>query len=142
MNHKHRCAHCKRFFRPNPRVKSQLYCSRKACQRARKTLWQRRKMRTDPDYRDTQRTSQKQWCEQHPDYWREYRRQHPDYCQKNRQLQKERDTKRRCGDLAKMDALEGIEPIKTGTYYLVSPPRVHLAKKDSLGQKVVIISAD
>jgi len=38
------CKHCRRIFKPNPRLKKQLYCNRKACQRARKTKWQKQKM--------------------------------------------------------------------------------------------------
>jgi len=44
MSQKPRCVHCKRLFRPNPRLKEQRYCPQKACQRARKRLWQKHKM--------------------------------------------------------------------------------------------------
>lgn len=140
MSQKPRCVHCKRLFRPNPRLKEQRYCRQKVCQRARKRLWQKHKMATDPDYQTTKRVSQRQWQKEHRDYWRTYRAGKPAYCQRNRLLQKERDAKRSRRDLAKKDTLKAIEPIKTGTYYLVPPHLSDLAKKDALGQKVVIIS--
>src|SRR2546425_5475323 len=49
MNHTIRCAHCRCLVLPNPRVKTQRFCSNKACQRARKAQWQRTKLATDPD---------------------------------------------------------------------------------------------
>jgi len=59
MKIKCRCKHCHRLFIPNPRVIDQQYCSQKVCQRARKRHWQRQKMKTDPDYRQNQKESQK-----------------------------------------------------------------------------------
>ena len=72
-----RCAHCGCLFDPNPRVKNQRYCSDKECQRARKRLWQRRKLATDPDYKANQTDCQKTWREKNPDYWRKYRERNP-----------------------------------------------------------------
>jgi DNA-directed RNA polymerase subunit RPC12/RpoP len=136
MNRMIRCAHCGRRILSNPRVKEQRYCSRKACQRARKTLWQRVKMATDPDYQLNQRDCQKDWNKRNPDYWRLYRSRNPGYRTRNRLLQKHRDRRRR--DLAKMDAFGGISPIQPGSYYLI-PARRDLAKMDALSQKVYLI---
>ncbi len=132
------CKHCRRIFKPNPRLKNQLYCNRKACQRARKTKWQKQKMTNDPDYRENQKNSQKKWRENNPGYWKSYRKQHPEYCDRNRLLQKERDIKRRARHLAKMDVLKRFKPIKSGTYYLI-PVMSDLAKMDALMQKVSVI---
>jgi len=139
MEPQRRCAHCKRLFVRNPRVKEQGYCKRKGCQRARKRLWQRRKMAEDPDYRTNQSSSEQQWHTEHPDYWRHYRKAHPEYCKQNRLEQRKRDAKRRERDLATMDALEANKRIKAGTYYLVPPGSNPLAKKDVFGQEVLII---
>jgi hypothetical protein len=49
MNRTIRCTHCRCLVLPNPRVKTQRFCSNKACQQARKAQWQRTKMATDPD---------------------------------------------------------------------------------------------
>lgn len=105
MSCTNRCAHCGRFFIPNPRVKDQSYCGRKECQRARKTRWQREKMKTDPEYQANQRESQRSWRERNPGYWKQYRMRHPDYAMRNRLLQRHRDKRGCFKDLAKMDAL-------------------------------------
>ena len=89
-----RCAHCRRHFLPDPRVKTQRFCSNKVCQRARKAQWQRAKLATDPDYRANQRDCQHQWQQRHPQYWRQYRQQRADYRERNRLLQQHRDVHR------------------------------------------------
>jgi hypothetical protein len=132
-----RCRHCQSFFLPNPRIKNQRYCSRPACQQARKTSWQRNKMRHDPDYQADHRDAQKSWIKHHPDYWKNYRTQHPAYVQTNRRKQKKRDRKRRWKNLAKMDALRPFSFIKSGTYFIAPD----LAKMDALAQKIFIIPA-
>lgn len=104
MEPKMRCKHCHQLLPPNPHVKNHQYCSRKACQRARKTRWQRKKMATDPDYRKNQVESLENWRKHNSDYWRQYRESHEDYRDRNRQLQKVRDARRRAKRLAKMDA--------------------------------------
>jgi len=120
-------------------VKNQRFCNRKVCQRARKNLWQRQKMATDPDYRTNQKNCQKKWNQQHPDYWRKYRNQRPKYCEKNRLLQKHRDKKRRFKALAKMDVSEAFSLVKPNTYYLTPDLGQNLAKMDALAQKVLLI---
>jgi hypothetical protein len=135
MNQEIRCANCRCLFSPDPRVKNQRYCGAKACQRARKNLWQRQKMATDPDYQENQRDCQRRWYQRHPDYWLSYRRQRAEYCRRNRLLQKTRDQKRRLRNLAKMDALKRDYSFRPGTYYVVP----HLAKMDASAQEVLII---
>jgi hypothetical protein len=46
------CVHCGKFF--IPRNRRQNYCTEADCQRARKTAWQRYKMKIDVDYRTQQ----------------------------------------------------------------------------------------
>ncbi|NIN01186.1 MAG: hypothetical protein GTO24_24765 [candidate division Zixibacteria bacterium] len=112
-----RCAHCRSLFRPDPRVKNQRYCGKKACQRARKNLWQRQKMADDPDYKENQRDCHRSWLRHNPGYWRRYRSQHPEYVQRNRLLQKDRNTRRSPpGEIAKMDESEPFSSVKPGTY--------------------------
>ena len=69
-----KCRSCHRERPANPKVKEQNYCGRADCQRARRREWQRKKMATDLDYRENQRFSQKQWQENNPAYWRNYRK--------------------------------------------------------------------
>jgi len=131
-----RCAHCRCQLVLNPRLKDQRYCGRSECQRARKRLWQRHKMATDADYPLNQKAAQKHWQQEHPHYWRDYRKRHPDYAEGNRRLQKQRDQRRKT--LAKMDTSSRINHVKAGTYYLL-PCSVDLAKMDALAQKVTLI---
>ena len=132
-----RCRHCQSIFLPDPRVKNQEYCNRPECRQAKKALWQREKMRRDPDYQADHRDAQKNWLKHHPDYWKTYRARHPSYVQTNKQKQKKRDHKRRLKNLAKMDSIMPLSFIKLGTYF-ISPD---LAKMDAKGQKIFIIPA-
>ena len=133
-----RCSHCKRFFTPNPRVKNQWYCGKKACQNARRAKWQRQKMKTDPDYRQNQKQAQKDWRSQNLGYWKRYRSKNTAYCDRNRNLQKVRDAKRRMRHLAKMDALKPKNHLSPGSYFIVSV-FADLAKMDASVQKVTLI---
>jgi hypothetical protein len=139
MNRTCRCAHCCRHFLPDPRVKTQRFCSNKRCQRARKAQWQRAKLATDPDYQANQRDCQQRWYHQHPQYWRQYRQQHADSRERNRLLQQHRDHKRRLRRLAKMDAFEPVTAIQPGIYHLIPVVGPHLAKMDVLSQKCHVI---
>lgn len=132
MNRKSRCAHCQRRFVPNPRVKTQRFCSNKPCQKVRKAKWQRDKMATDPDYQANQRDAGRTWQSQHPEYWRHYRQEHPDYRQRNRLLQHHRDQTRRAKPLAKMDASIPVSFVKPGIYHLIPATGEALAKMDAL----------
>lgn len=129
------CAHCRKLFLPDPRVKNQHYCSQKACQRARKTVWQRQKMADDSEYQGNQKDAWKTWSQQHPDYWKAYRSRHPEYVEQNRLNQRVRDKKRCLGHLAKMDAFKPVSFVHPGTYFLIP----HLAKMDASAQKIFII---
>jgi hypothetical protein len=139
MNRTCRCAHCRRHFLPDPRVKTQRFCANKVCQRARKAQWQRAKLATDPDYRANQRDCQQRWQHQHPQYWRQYRQQRADYRARNRLLQQHRDHKRRLHPLAKMDVFEPVTSIHPGIYHLIPAIGPHLAKMDVLSQKYHVI---
>lgn len=126
------CAHCGCLFNPNPRVKNQRYCSDKECQRARKRLWQRQKLATDPDYKANQTDSQKAWREKNPDYWRKYRELNPQYVEHNRSRQRARR------GVAKMDASGMDLPLESGAYYIV-PEWAGVAKMDASVRKVRLI---
>jgi hypothetical protein len=139
MNQQLRCAHCRCRFVPNPRVKTQRFCSTKPCQQARKTQWQRQKIATDPDYQADQRDGQSAWRKQHRDYWRQYRQEHPAYRERNRLLQRHRDQKRRPKVLAKMDALAPVSFVKPGIYHLIPATGEVLAKMDALSMKYHLI---
>jgi hypothetical protein len=108
------CSHCGDLFKPSPRHKNQIFCMKPECRRARKTAWQSHKMKTDPEYRLNQKASQRQWTENHPGYWREYRRKNPQKAERNRILQSLRNRRTRKATnpdgtdsvlIAKMDSL-------------------------------------
>ncbi len=139
MSAKIKCKNCRRVIqKPNRRIKNQNYCRRKACQRARKRKWQRRKMAKDDDYRQNQNGSRNQWLEKNPDYYQNYRETHPDYTDRNRELQKKRDANRRQSNLAKMDPLTQINNKNTDSYFIFSA-KEDLAKMDALIPKYRII---
>lgn len=129
-----RCAHCGCPLDLNPRAKNQRYCGKKECQRARKRLWQKGKMATDPDYRANQQECNKAWQGRNPDYWRNYRKSHPRYVERNRLLQKARRRRR----VAKMDASGADSFVGTGTYWLI--PEKGVAKMDAFARKVVLVA--
>ena len=123
------CASCGEKFIRNPRSPNQSYCSKKECQRMRKSLWQKSRMKKDSTYRNNQRLSWKEWARQHPEYWKEYRKKHSDKTRRNSMMQTIRNRRRRRPELiAKMDALEMPRIKPSGTYYLVPM----IAKMDAL----------
>ena len=131
-----RCKHCRKVFHPRPQNPDQQYCSDSACQRARKRVWQRQKLRRDPDYQANQRAARHCWQENNPDYWREYRRRNPEYVARNRERQRERNRCRRERDpdpvaIAKMDASRPERAINPGRYLLHRVVDGQVAKMDA-----------
>ena len=131
-----RCDHCKRKFTPHPAVKKQRYCKSADCQRARKRMWHKEKLKKDPDYRGNQAAAQRAWRERNRDYWGRYRKGHPAYQEKNRLRQKERNRKRM---IAKMDEHPAKTAVAPGRYRLV-PLCGKIAKMDELIVEIGIIT--
>ncbi len=125
------CLACGKLFLPRPQNPWQAYCSKKACQRERRRLWQQAKRSSDQDYRDNQKHAQRAWRDRNPDYWREYRRLHPQYAQVNRTRQLVRNYKSRAGLIAKMDASNPVFTALTGLYKLIVLPTPLIAKKNA-----------
>lgn len=67
------CAFCGQSFPPDPRVKTQTYCSSPACQAERRKRWRQTRSRTDEVYLDNKSRAQRAWLDRNPDYWRTYR---------------------------------------------------------------------
>jgi len=132
------CVHCGHYFPASPRHKSQRFCGRSRCQKARKAEWQRRKMRIEPQYRANQKQSHQEWLWANPDYWKDYRREHPEKAARNRALQLIRNRQRRKSDgldavpsaglIAKMDASKGNDFDTVSQFWLVPV----IAKMDAL----------
>ncbi len=152
------CAHCGSYFIPDRRQKNPRYCEKETCQRARKAVWQREKMRRDRDYQANQKRCQQEWCKANPGYWKEYRDAHPKQAERNRELQRVRNQKRRgdirqvcpsAGRTVKMDAstiakMDALKSVKTsvkrsfsGQFWLVPV----IAKMDALKVNIYEITA-
>jgi hypothetical protein len=121
------CVNCGTFF--TPRNCKQNYCTEPGCQRTRKAVWQRFKLKRDDDYRTQQHLSHQKWLKRNPGYYRSYRRRNPDKVQRNRSLQIIRNRRKRqqfsgkkppYGSLiAKMDARKFYHFNMVGQFYLV-----------------------
>lgn len=114
------CPSCGIFF--TPRNKLQTYCSKSVCQRARKALWQKQKLATDPEYKKGQHLSQQKWLSANPDYYQNYRQKNPEKADRNRALQKIRNHKVQLAKtigIAKMDARKSCNQSLLGQFWLV-----------------------
>ena len=114
---------CGRLFIPCPQVPHQKYCSRKECQQARKRAWNKKKLESDPDYREARKKAQQRWKEKNPDYWRNYRAQHPEYIQRNRREQRRKRQRKRLGQekssVVKTDESPSANSVLSGRYRIV-----------------------
>jgi len=135
------------LFTPRRNVPDQKYCSRPECQRERRRLWQRQKLKADPDYRANQAAAQRRWRERNPEYWRRYRRTHPAYAERNRQQQRQRNHRRSqaitdpsAPEIAKMDAYASQGPVASGTYRLVPVSGGGIAKMDAYLVEMHVLS--
>ena len=151
------CVHCHQEKSVDPRQKDkQRYCGENACQRARKSAWQREKAATNPAYQARQKACQERWRQSRPlhQYQQNYREAHPEYVERNREQQRVRNHKRRAQrvqrvqpDLAKkivkMDALLATA-IPAGTYE-IRPYKMDASQKivkmDALIVQIQTISA-
>jgi len=137
MAERRKCKSCHQSFSPRPQNPDQHYCSDLVCQRARKRIWQQRKLLADSDYQANQSAAQRCWREKNPDYWSKYREKNPDYVKRNCEHQRERNL-RRCGQdpgcppIAKMDASILESSIKPGRYLLTRIESGLIAKMDAL----------
>ena len=137
------CCHCGKFFIPDLRQKNPTHCKEAVCQRARKALWQREKLRHDPVYKADHKRCGEEWRKSHPGYWKQYRDTHPEQASRNRDLQMLRNRKRRkrtavvqagqgMKEIAKMDALKSSgssgQRLFSGQFWLVPV----IAKMDAL----------
>lgn len=125
------CRACKQRVRRNPCLKEgqQRYCSKKACQQARKNQWEFQKKRLDSGYRERRKQQHQVWLENNPghSYQATYRKEHPDYAAKNRLYQMVRNLLARkvtLGldeiDIVKTDALTSVRPVQSGLYEIRS----------------------
>jgi hypothetical protein len=136
---------CGVLFVPCRQVPGQEYCSRKECQQARKREWNRKKLASDPDYKEARKEAQKRWKEKNPTYWQEYRARHPEYTRKNRQQQKLRNRQRRqTPPMSKIVKTDESIPIKdglTGRYKIIPIRADMIVKTDECIVEITAISS-
>jgi hypothetical protein len=147
---KRTCLHCKNHFRPSKFHHNQNYCNNKECQRARKALWQKNKIKEDSAYKDNQKDALHCWREKNPSYYRDYRKNHPEYTDRNRKKSRERSQKQgyrtktspalqQKQDFAKMDVALSQLPIKSGRYKLLPIETAGFAKMDAAIVQLIVI---
>jgi len=112
------CKCCNTLKPINPKLKgNQKYCGDQKCQRKRKAAWQKHKMATDINYKQSQQELVQQWRVNKPahKYQSLYRKDHPSYVANNRAKQLNRNQKHRVKPfdevIVKMDALTFKQPL-------------------------------
>ena len=138
------CVYCGDFFDPSPRHKNQTACKKVKCQRAKKAARQRHRIKTDPIYAANQKSSQQQWVNANPGYWKQYRKKNPEKAERNRIGQAIRNRKARSASdvtkmepllIAKMDASKSDNFQILGQFWLLPV----IAKMDALKVNIIKI---
>jgi hypothetical protein len=146
----HRCSCCKRIFRIDKRHPHQKFCSGKPCQRARRTQWQNRKVKIDPDYKANQYDAQRDWRKRNAEYWRKYRQEHPIYTERNRQRQKQHRSDRKKSTVpdpflqsqnfvANMDLVPSQHAVNSGRYRIFTVDEHGVANMDAVIVQLSVI---
>jgi len=136
-----KCPFCKERFFPSRFRPDQRVCSRQECQKRRRREYHRHKLKSDPEYRQTCRDSQRKWRERNPDYQRRYRLKNPGYVEKNRQSQKNRDRRRRLARLVKNTLAFPVSSL-SAEVYLCHEGREDLVKNNLAFSQVYIFQED
>ena len=122
---------------PSPYRPQQVVCGELPCQRQRRADYQRKKLETDPLYRQVVRDSQRQWWDEHPDYQKQRRRQHPEVVAANRQRQRQRDQKRRIERLVRNNLALDLKASAAGIW-LLTPQGSDLDRNNLASAQVLI----
>jgi hypothetical protein len=132
------CSYCQQAFQPSKRRPDQAVCSRSQCQNRRRNEYRRKKRQTDPEYAAVVRDSRRKWREAHPDYQKQYRQTHPEAVTRNRQRQRQRDQKRRVGQLVKNTLVFDLKR-STAEVWLLGPLAQDLEKNTLVSSKLLIL---
>lgn len=94
------CRQCGKTLPRNPRLKkhkTQSYCNAPGCKQAKKSARKKERYHTDADYRQRHLDRQKLWRVTRPahEYQKQYRESHPEYADRNRELQAQRNCRRK-----------------------------------------------
>jgi hypothetical protein len=132
-----RCPYCHASFLPSVYRPQQAVCGQPACQRRRRTDYHRKKLATDPEYRQVVRDSQKQWWDEHPDYQKQRRQQNPKLVASNRERQRQRDQKRRVERLVRNNLALDLKQSASEVWLL--GPKVRELDRNNLASAQVLI---
>lgn len=131
------CLHCGNHAPLNPRLKNkQQYCSTNECQKARMRIWKHKQYKNDQAYRKKCKEHQANWRKGYPSdqYQRVYREKHPPYVKRNRELQRERNKKRKkecAGMIVKTEAII-LHPRDDGGYLLSKVKKNMIVNRNAL----------
>ena len=137
MSKTRRCLYCRCSFLPSIYRPQQVICSRPECQHQRRTDYHRKKLATDPVYRQVVRESQKQWWDEHPDYQKQRRQRNPKLVENNRQRQRQRDQRRRMQRLVRNNLALDLKHSASEVWLL--GPKLRDLDKNNLASAQVLI---
>jgi hypothetical protein len=134
----HRCPYCQCSFQPSVYRPQQAVCSEAECQRRRRTDYHRKKLATDPEYRQVVRESQKQWWDEHPQYQKQRRQAKPKLIQNNRERQRQRDQRRRLQQLVRNNLALDLKH-SASEVWLLGPKLRDLDRNNLASAQVLIL---
>lgn len=137
MSKPRRCPYCQSSFLPSVYRPQQSVCGRPECQRQRRSDYHRKKLATDPEYRQIVRDSQKQWWDEHPDYQKQRRQQNPKLVESNRREQRQRDQRRRVEHLVRNNLALDLKQSASEVWLL--GPKVRDLDRNNLASAQVLI---
>lgn len=140
MSKSRRCPYCQCSFLPSVYRPQQVVCSQAECQRQRRSDYHQQKLRTDAEYGQVARDSQRKWRQAHPDYLRQYLAQHAGAVERNRQQQQRRDQKRRIRSLEKNNLALDLKH-SAAEVWLVGPGLKNLEKHNLASAQVLIFQS-
>jgi hypothetical protein len=132
-----RCPYCQSSFLPSTYRPQQVVCSQPECQRRRRADYHRKKLATDPEYRQVVRDSQKQWWDEHPHYQKQRRQENPKLVESNRKRQRQRDQRRRLQHLVRNNVALDLKHSASEVWLL--GPKLHDLDKNNLALAQVLI---
>jgi hypothetical protein len=135
-----RCRYCERVFQPSKFQPGQSVCSDSDCQRRRRSDAHRRKIASDPEYRQVCQDSSHKWRTRNPEYWRRRRESNPAIVERNRQQQRLRDQRRKLRDLANNNSAFDLKRSRAQVW-LVGVGLEHLANNNPALAQVWVLEA-
>lgn len=134
------CRYCQQSFPVSKYRPEQSVCSAADCQRQRRADYHRQKLKSDADYAQVVRDSQRKWRDSHPEYQRQYREEHPEAAERNRQKQRQRDDKRRVQNLVKNNVALDLKRC-AAEVWLVGPAARDLDKNNLASSRFLIFQS-